>query len=141
MSDNDSDTDVDAEELLQQSKEQTRHTSEPAATTASSAGVDRIEAIKEALIAIDGGEVPENINIRDKRLKALIVGLERSGDLEGVVTDVGATLDTNVDIDEPTQSDLARLLIRAGLQEALPDVLEDATEARQKALLEEATDF
>lgn len=139
MSDNTPES--EAEELLQQSKDQKRHTSDPTDSGLPETEVDRVEAIKEALLSIESGNTPENINIRDRRLKGLLVGLEVAGELDTIAEDLVATLDGDFEIDEATQSDMARLLIRVGLQEALPEVLDDATEARQKALMEQASEF
>jgi hypothetical protein len=138
MSDTNTD---DAEELLQQSKEQTRHNSEAASGRQSSDDVDRVSAIKDALLAIEDGDAPENINIRDARLKALLVGLDESGELEAIAETLAAALDTNVEAEDVSQSDVARLLLRVGLQEALPDVFEDATEARKQKAVEQADGY
>lgn len=129
-----------AEDLLEEAKQKQRTTSE-ATPTDTTATPGRTEAIKEALLSVESGETPENINVRDGRLKALLVGLEDAGELSDVAQSLAETLDTDSDDREATQSDVARLLIRAGLQEALPDLLDDATEARQRAALEQATDF
>lgn len=125
-----------AEELLQGSKEQSRHTSEPAAPEANDDEfTDRTTAIAAALLDVEHGEIPENINIRDARLKALLVGLEESDELDDIVGRLGG------DLEDATQSDLARLLIRLALQEELPDVLDDAKEANRRVALEQANDF
>jgi len=136
--------DADPEELLQQSKEQSRHTSEPSETLSSDEQtVDRVTAIKEALIAIDDGDAPENINLRDARLKGLLVGLSDTGELSQIATELETVVDgdTAVSTDNASQSDVARLLLRIGLQEALPEVLEDAKEARKQKVLEEADEY
>ena len=136
--------DADPEELLQQSKEQSRHTSEPSETLSSDEQtVDRVTAIKEALIAIDDGDAPENINLRDARLKGLLVGLSDTGELSQIATELESVVDgdTAVSTDNASQSDVARLLLRIGLQEALPEVLEDAKEARKQKVLEEADEY
>jgi len=132
-----------AEELLQEAKEQSRHTSEPSTAPVESESVDTIEAIKEALLAVDDDDIPENINIRDARLKALLVGLQEAGELETAATSLDEVLESSpgVNVGEVTQSDIARLLIRVGLQEGAPSLLEDATEARKQAALEQANEF
>jgi hypothetical protein len=134
--------DVDPEELLQQSKERKRHTSEPTQSP-DSPGVDRVEAIKNALIAIDEGNAPENINLRDARLKGLLVGLEEAGELQQVAADLNTIVDGDLDADtdDISQSDVARLLLRVGLQEGIPEVLEDAQEARKQKAVEQAEGF
>jgi len=136
--------DTDPEELLQQSKEQSRHTSEPSETSSSDEQtVDRVTAIKEALIAIEDGDAPENINLRDARLKGLLVGLSDTGELSQIATELATVVDgdTAVSTDNASQSDVARLLLRVGLQEALPDLLEDAKEARKQKVLEDADEY
>lgn len=130
-----------AEELLQEAKAQSRHTSEPSTAPTETRAVDTVETIKEALLAIEDGDIPENINIRDARLKALLVGLQEADELETAASSLADTLEASPDIGGDTQSDVARLLIRVGLQEGLPDLLEDATEARKQAALEQASDF
>lgn len=137
------DTDnVDPEELLQQSKERKRHTSEPKESTETT-DIDRVETIKNALIAIDDGEAPENINLRDARVKALLIGLEEADELQEAATELDAVVDGDVDVmsDEISQSDVARLLLRVGLQEGIPEILEDAQEARKQKAVEQAEGF
>lgn len=137
------DSTADAEELLQQSKQQSRHTSEPTTAEADGQSVDQVTAIKDALVAIEAGDAPENINLRDARLKALLVGLSEAGELSGAAADAAAVLDTDTDVnvDDASQSDVSRLLLRIGLQEALPGVLDDAMEARKQKALEQADGF
>lgn len=134
--------DVDPEELLQQSKERKRHTSEPTHSP-DSPDVDRVEAIKTALLAIDEGNAPENINLRDARLKALLVGLEEANELQQIAAELNTIVDGDLDADtdEISQSDVARLLLRVGLQEGIPEVLEDAQEARKQKAVEQAEGF
>lgn len=138
----DESNDVDPEELLQQSKEQKRHTSTPNQST-DSPELDRVEAIKNALITIDEGHAPENINLRDARLKALLVGLEKTDELQKIAADLSTAVDGDLDLktDDVSQSDIARLLLRIGLREGIPEVLEDAQEARKQKALEQAEGF
>ena len=135
------DESTDAEELLQRSKEQNRHTTEPTPTTEET--VNRVDAIKTALEEIDAGDTPENINIRDARLKALFIALDETDELGAIAQTAQETLDTDADIDieDATQSDVTRLLLRVGLQETMPDVLDDATEARKQKAVEDATSY
>jgi len=136
----DSNEATDAEELLQQSKEQSRHTSEPTTQSEESA-VDRVDAIKEALLAIEEGDAPENINIRDKNMKALLVGLTEAGELETVASTLADELEEDVDASDVSQSDVARLLMRVGLREALSGVLADAEEAAKQKAVEQASGY
>lgn len=132
--------DADPEELLQQSKDQSRHTSEPTDVT-DSAGVDRVDAIKDALLAIEDGDAPENINIRDANMKALLVGLRDADELDSVASTLADELEGDVETTDVSQSDVARLLMRIGLREALPGVHEDAEEAARQKAVEQATGY
>ncbi|MCG1004870.1 MULTISPECIES: hypothetical protein [Halobacterium] len=128
-----------AEQAFAAAKEQKRHTSDPSTDTE---GVDRVEAIKDALLAIEEGGSPENINIRDKELKALLVGLDEAGDLDAVALELALELDDeDADTEDVYQSDVARLLMRVGLRAALPSILEDAREAEKKKAVEQASGY
>lgn len=140
MTNSDTDTDTDPEELLQQSKTQTRHTSEP--ITSGDSGTDRVQAIETALRAIEDGDAPENINLRDDRLKALLVGLDEADELADAASRVAEHIDDDLDVtDDVSQSELSRLLLRVGLQASLPRILEDAKEARKQLAIERADNF
>jgi len=130
----------DAEELLKQSAEQSRHTSEPTSSREEDAP-DRVDAIKEALDDIEDGDAPENINLRDARLKALLVGLGDAGELEDAASALAPKVDVDVDTSDISQSDIARLLLRLGLQEALPEVYDAGREAAKKRAVEQAEQF
>jgi hypothetical protein len=129
----------DAEELLQQSKEQSRHTTEPSSSS-SEGGVSRVDAIKTALDDIKDGGAPENINLRDANLKALLVGLDNADELDAVAASLGEEVESDVDAEDVSQSDVARLLMRVGLQSALPDVWEEANQAARQRAMEQAED-
>lgn len=131
-----------AEELLQQSKDQRRHNS-PAADSVdeTDAASGRVDAIKDALVAIEAGDAPENINLRDARLKALLVGLDDAGELDAVAVELAEAADVDLDATNVSQSEVARLLMRIGLQETLPDMLEDATAANKQRAVEQASEF
>ncbi|MDL0128507.1 hypothetical protein [Halobacterium salinarum] len=139
----DQQSNVDAEEALQAAKEQKRHTSQATSTEDDQDdAADRVAAIKDALVAIEDGESPENINFRDAQLKALLVGLNDVGQLGETAKKLGTVLDDDVDTENGvSQSDIARLLMRVGLREALPEVREDATEAEQQKALEQTTGY
>lgn len=130
-----------AEAAMERAKEQTRHTSEPT-KNGSDEGVGRVDAIKSALVEIEDGDAPENINVRDARMKALLVGLDDADDLDSVAQQLADHLgDDSVDTAEVSQSDIARLSMRVGLREALPDVREDAEEAARQKALEQETGY
>jgi hypothetical protein len=138
------DAEKEAEELFQGSSSNRRHnTTAESSNTSTDETVDRVDAIKDALVAIDNGDAPENINVRDARLKALLVGLDDASELDAAAGELADALgdDAAVDTDDVSQSDMARLLLRVGLQEALPGILDDATEARKQKAIEEADSY
>ena len=119
------DTD-DAEDLLQQSK-QKRHETNPSDSQPTTSLKD---AIKQELAAIEAGEKPQNVTVRDGNLVALLDGLDEAGDLETIVADARAALGR--DGDEVSRSEAARLLIRIGIAEVAPDAIRTAVEAQKE---------
>ena len=73
--------DRDPEELLEQSKEQKRHRSEPQQSTESE-GPSLEEYIADVYEELDAGEVPTNLTMRDRNLAALIRGLDEADQLD-----------------------------------------------------------
>lgn len=143
--------DEEIEAILEETKENKRHTSQPEneekdqddpqeETQNEVQGPDRTTAIKDALLAIERGERRTNVTIRDAQIRAFLDGIESSGDLESAATQLAGRLDDDLG-ETPTQSDVGRLAIRVGLHECLPEMLEDARDAHKEALIEQADDF
>lgn len=125
--------DRDPEELLEQSKEQKRHRSQPQQQT------DAEEPALEEYIAdvyeeLDAGEVPTNLTMRDRNLAALIRGLDEADQLDAVGADVREHLDRDT-VDSESRGSVLGLLVRAGLDEVRPDLIE-AGEAGYKTFTE-----
>ncbi|WP_336339656.1 hypothetical protein [Haloarcula brevis] len=114
--------DKDPEELLAQSKEQKRHTSEPSSPE-DGEGPSLEQEIANYYQAIDDGEVPHNLTMRDESLAALMRALESTGQLDDLGADVRDRLDRTPRDDESRGPVLA-MLVRVGLQEVRPDLLE-----------------
>jgi len=133
----------DAEELLKQSKEQRRHTTDAPDRDDrdGSDSVDLAEAVAEVLAKIDQGDTPSNLTLRDGDLAALFAGLERSGDLDRIVEDAHEALDRDGDPDSLTRATALRLLVRVGLAEIDPSVIDAAIEGKQRYLTDQASDF
>lgn len=144
--------DDEIEAILEKTKENKRHTAQPEGgeeedqddskeeTQNESQGPDRTTAIKDALLAIDRGERRTNVTIRDARIKAFLDGIEASGDLETAANQLADRLGSDPE-ENPTRSDIARLAIRIGLHECLPEMIEDVRDAHKEALLEQADEF
>lgn len=125
-----------AEELLQQSKDQKRHETEP--TTAEKDDTPTLEeAIADAYVSLESGDLHSNLTLRDENLAALFAGLDELGDLERIGSNAAAELDR--DADATTKADVLRLLIRIGLSEVEDDVI-DAAKNGRKQFLESKTD-
>lgn len=132
MTDNTQDRDPEA--LLEQSKEQKRHQSEAQQST-----TDADEPALETYIAdiyedLDAGEVPTNLTMRDRNLAALVRGLDKAGQLNAVGTDLRDHLGRDR-TDSESRGSLLGLLVRAGLAEVRPDLIE-AGEAGYKKYTE-----
>jgi len=84
MTDDNPDTDA-AEELLQKSKSNKRHQTDP--STNSKETRDLADAVADAYAA----DISENLTIRDGNLAALFAGLEETGELETVSTPLPRT--------------------------------------------------
>jgi len=114
--------DRDPEELLEQSKEQKRHRSEPQQSTESE-GPSLEEYIADIYEELDAGEVPTNLTMRDRNLAALIRGLDEADQLDATGADVREHLGRGT-VDSESRGSVLGLLVRAGLAEVRPDLIE-----------------
>lgn len=134
MTEQDTDDDPDAEELLQQSSQQRRTATEPATSTdTDTEGADAdgsqqslANAVADAYDRIDSGEMDTTIGCRDCDLAALLGALERTHTLEEVVTDAQDALDVEETPRSASKSKLMVLLARIGIR-SLNDELRDTT--------------
>jgi hypothetical protein len=131
---NDDDTDErDPEELLQQSQEQKRHTTEPNSTpteTAEDSGQSLEAAIADAYAAMDAGDLHENLTVRDANMAALIAGLQATGQLEEIGDRANERLDRDFDVD--TVAGFLKAILRVGLEDIAPETLEAVEEGYQQ---------
>lgn len=131
-----------AEEMLRDSKDQTRHSAEASDNSQAENTPESLhEAIRKGHARIDADEMPENLTIRDARLAALIWGLEETNQLAAVAADAGAELGRDSDDTRETRAATLRLLVRVGLREVAPETMETAVEARKEYLTEQADEF
>lgn len=94
---------------------------------------DLVEDIVDELEAIDQGDQQKTVSVWDGHLAAFIRALE---DNPGRLEDVGRGLQQRLDLDESDvdRSEVLRLALRLGFQEAAPDEFEAVREAaRQQA--------
>jgi hypothetical protein len=117
------DTDRDPEALLEQSKEQKRHKSEAQQSTTDADKPALEEYIADVYEDLDAGEVPTNLTMRDRNLAALVRGLDEAGQLDAVGADLREHLGRD-ETDSESRGSLLGLLIRAGLSEVRPDLIE-----------------
>lgn len=119
------DTDEELEELRQQTDVGTRANS--------STPVEQqpdLEDLMVALLAdIESGEVSKTLSVRDARLTAVVRALEESDELDDVGTALQEELGRETDANDIDRSEILRLAIRLGLQEATPEVLDTARDA------------
>lgn len=128
-----------AEELLQQSAEQRRHTSEPDQPPEEEASRSLPEAIADAYGALDAGDRHENLTVRDADLAALVAGLEETDQ----VADVADQANEHLDRDAPAESraHMLKAIFRVGLQEIAPETIDAAKEGKRKHLTQQADEF
>jgi len=114
----------DLDELRRQTETGTRAQGESPADE--SDGLE--DAIVDLLAAIEDGEESKTLSVRDARLAALVKGLEEADELDGVGNALRSELDREANGDAD-RSEVLRLAVRLGLQEAAPEVLDAARDA------------
>jgi len=121
------DTDDELRELREQTDVGTRIQDTP-----DTADGDALEdAIVTMLHAVDDGDVSKTLSLRDGQLAALIRGLEETGELDDVGVALRDQLGRESD-DDIDRSEVLRLAVRVGLQEATSDVIDTAREAHAR---------
>ena len=88
-----------------------------------------VDALVDSLASIDQGDRPKTIALRDQPVAALLAVLsEREEDMETVGGELQRALGREL-TEEYDRSEIVRLAIRVGLQEAAPEYLEQLGEA------------
>jgi hypothetical protein len=96
-------------------------------------GTDRLEdAIVTLLGDVERGDISKTLSVRDEQLTALIRGLEETGRLDDVGTSLKDELGRDDDEAMTDRSELLRLAVRLGIQEAAPEVVETARDANAR---------
>lgn len=134
----DSDNSEKAEELLQQSKSQKRHTTDPSSSDENSA--PRLQdAVRDAYVRLDEGELHENLTVRDGDLAALVAALEETDQLSTIGERANQWLDR--DGDAESRAAVLKTLLRVGLQEVASEEVEAAKEGKREYLASQADEF
>ena len=118
-------TDEELEQLRQQTDVGTRAQS----STPGEQERDLEDAMVSLLSDVEAGDISKTLSVRDARLTALVRALEETGDLEDVGTALQEELGRETDADEIDRSEVLRLAVRLGFQEAVPQVLDTARDA------------
>lgn len=122
------DTDDELEELRQKTDVGTRAQS----VTSEKESTDLETAIITLLSEVEDGQVSKTLSVRDARLAALVRALEETDDLPDVGAALQKELGRETDIDEIDRSEVLRLAVRLGIEQAAPEVLESARDAYAK---------
>jgi hypothetical protein len=94
-----------------------------------SEGDNLVDALIAAFASIDEGEQRKTIAVRDRSIAALLIAVnERESDLQEIGADLQQSLDREPN-EEYDRSEIIRLAVRVGLQEAAPEYLEQLGEA------------
>lgn len=112
-------------------REQTSHGDRIDEAAAKEEKRELVEDIIAELEAIDAGEQQKTISVWDGHLAAFIRALESNSDR---MDDVGHALQRQLDLDESDvdRSNILRLALRLGFQEAAPHEFEAVREAARK---------
>lgn len=87
------------------------------------------DAMVALLADVEAGEISKTLSVRDERLTALVRALEETGGLDDVGEALRKELEREGDPDGTDRSEMIRLAVRLGLQEAAPRVLDTARDA------------
>jgi hypothetical protein len=96
------------------------------------------DEVAAALDHVDDQELNNTIGFRDDHLAALLDALIETDHLSTLVDDAAAQLGKDA---EPTRSDAVGLLIRIGLAEAYPEVIDAARDGYKDFLLAQVGEF
>lgn len=94
---------------------------------------DMVDHIADALERADDGDLTKTISVWDPSMAALFDALQEDPQrFREVVADLQERTGYDVDVDEPERSDLVKVALRFALQEADPDLLDEAREAERR---------
>lgn len=140
MGTNDSENSQKAEEVLKQSAEQRRYSTEPSQQSDPDPDQQSLaDAIADAYAALEDGDQHENLTVRDRDLAALVAGLEETGELESVAARANDVLDR--DAPAESRAHLLKAVLRVGFEEVAPEAIDDAKDGKRQHLTQQADEF
>ena len=120
---------TDDDEELEQLREDTELGTRAEYSTPGEEATNLEDAMVALLAEVEAGEVSKTLSVRDEHLTALVRGLEETGGLDDVGENLREELGRGGDADGTDRSEMLRLAVRLGLQEAAPGVLDTARDA------------
>jgi hypothetical protein len=123
---------TEADDELEELREQTDVGTRAEAETTNDETNELEDAIVTLLGEVESGDVSKTLSVRDEQLAALIRGLEETDSLADVGTPLKEELGRDDDKDVTDRSELLRLAVRLGLQQAAPEVVETARDANAR---------
>ena len=120
---------TDDDEELEQLREDTELGTRAEYSTPSEETTNLEDTMVALLADVEAGEVSKTLPVRDERLTALVRALEETGGLDDVGEALREELGREGDADGTDRSEMLRLAVRLGLQEAAPGVLDTARDA------------
>jgi len=123
---------TEADDELEELREQTDVGTRAEAETTNDETSELEDAIVTLLGEVESGDVSKTLSVRDEQLAALIRGLEETDSLADVGTPLKEELGRDDDKDVTDRSELLRLAVRLGLQQAAPEVVETARDANAR---------
>jgi len=122
---------------IEELKEQTQKGSRVTAAAAESESSDRKEVLTEEYTAVRSGDASKTVSFRDEFAAGLLHSTQVDDALsEDLAAALQQYLSENTDPAED-RSELIRQVVRVGLQEASPDIFDDAKEAYARSVAED----
>lgn len=90
---------------------------------------DFVDALEQALEAVDDGQTGDTITAYDPNLSAVLQALDDDDRMADVFDQLQSAYDGDSGLEKPTRSAIIRLAVRVGLQEGTDSVLNDLEEA------------
>jgi hypothetical protein len=123
---------TETDDELKELREQTDVGTRAEAETTDDGASELEDAIVTLLSEVQSGDVSKTLSVRDEQLAALIRGLEETESLDDVGAPLKEALGRDDGEDVTDRSELLRLAVRLGIQEAAPEVVETARDANAR---------
>ncbi|NHN65317.1 hypothetical protein G9463_18715 [Haloarcula sp. JP-Z28] len=123
---------TETDDELKELREQTDVGTRAEAETTDDGASELEDAIVTLLGEVQSGDVSKTLSVRDEQLAALIRGLEETESLDDVGAPLKEALGRDDGEDVTDRSELLRLAVRLGIQEAAPEVVETARDANAR---------